>query len=60
MERRKEEILEQVGHDITLEFLSDSSFQEDQCVIETDTGIFDCGTGVQLENLVRDIKALIS
>ena len=60
LERRKEEILEQVGHDITLEFLSDSSFQEDQCVIETDTGIFDCGTGVQLENLVRDIKALIS
>ncbi|MDE6903430.1 MAG: hypothetical protein K2P76_00515 [Lachnospiraceae bacterium] len=60
LERRKEEILEQVGHDVTLEILSDSSFQEDQCVIETDTGIFDCGTGVQLENLIRDMKALIS
>lgn len=60
LERRKEEILDQVGHDVALEILSDPSFEEDQCVIETDTGIFDCGTGVQLENLIRDIKALIS
>ncbi|MCM1257414.1 MAG: FliH/SctL family protein [Roseburia sp.] len=60
LERRKEEILEQVGHDVSLEILSDPSFREDECVIETDTGIFDCGTGVQLENLIKDIKALIS
>lgn len=60
LERRREEILEQVGHDVSLEILSDPTFKEDQCIIETDTGIFDCGTGIQLENLIKDMKALIS
>ncbi len=60
LERRKEEILDQVGHDVSLEILSDASFREDQCMIETDTGIFDCGTGVQLDNLIKDLKALSS
>ena len=33
---------------------------ENACTIETDAGIFDCGVDVQLDNLMKDIKALCS
>jgi len=43
---------------MTLEIVGDSSMGENACVIETDTGIFDCSLGVQLENLIKDLRSL--
>lgn len=60
LENHKEEILEHIGHDMSLEFLSDVSLEDNQCVIETDTGVFDCSLGVQLENLIKNLKSLSS
>lgn len=60
LEHHKEEILERIGHDMSLEILSDVSLEGNQCIIETDTGIFDCSLGVQLENLIKDLKSLSS
>ncbi len=58
MESRRREIEERVGEDIFLEIISDPLLEENQCTIETDSGMFDCSLGVQLENLIKDLKSL--
>lgn len=60
LENHKEEILDRVGHDIELEILSDSTMDGNDCIIETDSGVFDCSLGAQLENLIKDIRSLCS
>ena len=60
VEKHKEDIMDRVGHDISLEVLSDQSLNSNQCVIETDSGVFDCSLGVQLENLIKDLRSLSS
>lgn len=60
LEKHKDEILDYVGHDIELEIVPDYTMDENACVIETDSGIFDCGVDVQLDNLMKDIKSLCS
>ncbi len=60
LEKHKNEILDYVGHDIELEIVPDYTMNENACIIETDSGIFDCGVDVQLDNLMKDIKSLCS
>lgn len=60
LESHKDEILDRVGHDITLEILPDSTMEGNDCIIETDSGVFDCSLGTQLENLIKDIRSLCS
>lgn len=60
LENHREEILDRVGHDIELEIVADFSLDENNCIIETASGIFDCSLGVQLENLIKDIRSLCS
>lgn len=60
LENHRENILERVGHGIELEFIADSSMDGNDCIIETDSGVFDCSLGTQLENLIKDIRSLCS
>ena len=60
LEYHKDEILDRIGHDMSIEIVSDLSLEGSQCIIETDTGIFDCSLGVQLENLIKDLRSLSS
>lgn len=60
LENHKDDILDRVGHDIELEILADSTMDGNACVIETESGVFDCSLGVQLENLIKDIRSLCS
>lgn len=60
VESHKESIYERVGHDIRLEIIADPTMTGSDCVIETDSGVFECSLGVQLENLIRDIRSLSS
>ncbi len=60
LEVHREEILDRIGHDMSLEIISDLSLEGNQCIIETDTGIFDCSMDVQLKNLIKDLKSLSS
>lgn len=60
LENHRDDILDRVGHDMALEILSDASLEGNQCVIETETGVFDCSLGVQLENLIKDLRSLNS
>lgn len=60
LENHKEDIMDRVGHDIELEILTDSTMDGNACVIETESGVFDCSLGTQLENLMKDIRSLCS
>lgn len=54
----KAELLERVGRDLRLDIIEDGALGENQCEIETDAGVFDCGVGVQMKNLIKEIKTL--
>ena len=58
LESHMDEIAKQVGKSVNVELIPDSGMKDGQCVIETDSGIFDCGRDVQLENLVKAIRSL--
>ncbi len=60
LEGQKEDILGRVGRGLELEFIADSSMGQNDCLIETDSGIFECGLDTQMENLLKDIKSLCS
>ncbi len=55
---RKEEIIQKIGSEVSLDLVMDDSMEQGQCIIDTDEGIFDCGLDVQLLNLTKDLKAL--
>ncbi|MCR5272404.1 MAG: hypothetical protein K6E13_05405 [Lachnospiraceae bacterium] len=59
VDNHKDEIIEKVGEGIKLDIVSDPTISEDQCTIVTDTGVFECGFGAQLDNLIRDLKSLV-
>lgn len=41
-----------------LEVVEDITLRKNECMIETDGGIFDCGVGTQLEELTKKLKLL--
>lgn len=55
----KEQLMQNVvSPDTMLELVEDPTLKENECIIETDGGIFDCSVGVELEELGRKIKLL--
>ncbi|MBE5949099.1 MAG: flagellar biosynthesis/type III secretory pathway protein [Lachnospiraceae bacterium] len=56
--KHKEFLQEAVPQNGSLEIVKDATLERNQCLIETDGGIFDCSLDVQLENLIMDVKAL--
>lgn len=54
-----EEIQNQVGGDVSIEFVQEAKFADGQCQLETSYGVFDCGVDTQLENLIKDIRSLV-
>ena len=49
------DVFEKVFH---VQVMADASLKERQCMIETDSGIFDCGSDVQLEHLIKALRSL--
>ncbi len=58
LEKHKQEIQEKVGQSVKIELMADAGMKDGQCVIETDSGVFDCGRDVQLENLIKALRSL--
>ncbi len=48
----------QVGGDYSVDIVEDATLSGGQCLIDTDSGVFDCSIDVELENLIRDLKSL--
>ncbi|MDD6571007.1 MAG: FliH/SctL family protein [Thermoflexaceae bacterium] len=44
--------------DINISVMEDPSLAKNQCIIETDGGVFDCSLDIQLEQLIKNIKLL--
>ena len=58
VQEHKQEIIERVGASVHVEIMADAALQERQCMIETDSGVFDCGMDVQLDNLMKALQSL--
>lgn len=58
LEGHKSEIQEKVGQSVTIEIMADAGMKDGQCVIETESGVFDCGRDIQLENLIKALRSL--
>lgn len=43
---------------VTVELIADVTLKENECMIETSSGIYDCGVGIQLEELTRKLRLL--
>jgi len=56
--QHRDEIIQKVGGDITLDIVLDESLGQGQCTIDTDEGVFDCSIDVELENLLTDLRML--
>lgn len=54
----KDEIAGAIRKDVHIEIVTDLSMKKNECLIDTDMGVFDCSLDVQLENLINDIKIL--
>lgn len=54
----KNKIAEAASPDSTIEITRDGTLGKNQCIIETDAGVFDCSLDIQLENLVGEIRLL--
>lgn len=47
-----------VSHNVQIEIVEDPTFKRGQCMIESDSGIYDCSLDIQLENLISAIKVM--
>lgn len=47
-----------LNNDIQMDIVEDASLLKNQCLIETETGVFNCSLDIQLKSLVKDLKIL--
>ena len=47
-----------MSKEVQIEIIEDLSMTKNQCVIESDVGVYDCSLDIQLNNLIKDIKLL--
>ncbi|MGN0338131.1 MAG: FliH/SctL family protein [Lachnospiraceae bacterium] len=58
LREHKEELQEKVGEDVQIEIVMDPDLSESQCIIDADSGVYDCSLDVELDNLIRDLRSL--
>lgn len=47
-----------VSKEVTMDIVEDVTMKKNQCIIESDTGVYDCSLDIELNNLIEDIKLL--
>ena len=56
---QKEKLMEMLpSQGVTVELIEDATLRENECMIESSSGIYDCGIGTQLEELTRKLRLL--
>ena len=48
------------GNDVDIEVVNDMTLGAEDCIIETESGVFNCGIDMELSNLEKDIRSLCS
>ena len=56
--QKKQILTGAVGANCSVEVVEDLTLDKNECLIETDSGIYDCGLGTQLEELKRKLMLL--
>ena len=52
------DIKEKIGNDVSIDVINDMSLGENDCIIETENGVHNCGIDMVLDNLEKDIRSL--
>lgn len=60
VQEQKEKIKEELPRSASVEVVEDLTLVKNQCLIETDGGVFDCSLDTQMDNLIRDLRTLSS
>lgn len=60
LQDNKEVIREELPRSATVEVVEDLTLVKNQCLIETDGGVFDCSLDTQMDSLIRDLRMLAS
>ena len=47
-----------MSRDVNIDIVEDATLERNQCMIETNTGIFNCSLDIELNNLIKNIKLL--
>lgn len=47
-----------MANEVNIDIVQDIALKRNECVIETDTGVFNCSLDVELNNLIKDIRLL--
>ena len=58
MKENRDKIINAVRKDVHIEIVTDPSMKRNECLIDTDTGVYDCSLDIQMENLINDIRIL--
>ena len=58
VEGRRKEILAEIGRDVVLDIQEEKGLEENDCIIETEHQMVDCGFHTQLNNLVSTLRML--
>ncbi len=58
LEENKDMLQDKVGEGVQLDIIMDPLLEDDKCIIECDGGIIDCSIGVELDNFIKDLRAL--
>ena len=58
LRENKNKIVGATRNDIHIEIVADPAMKRNECLIDTDTGVYDCSLDIQLENLINDIRIL--
>lgn len=56
--KKNEVVSSAFSRNALVEIVEDMTLGPNDCIIETDTGVFDCGLGTQLEELAQKLKLL--
>ena len=55
---RKEQLTDGLGSTDTVEVIEDLTLKQSECFVETESGIYDCGIGTELELLKKELMLL--
>lgn len=47
-----------MSREVNIDIVKDATLERNQCMIETNTGIFNCSLDIELNNLIKNIKLL--
>lgn len=58
LREQKQILQEKIGEDMAIEIVMDPDLGKNQCMIDADSGVYDCSLDAQLDHLIRDLKSL--